>query len=342
MGLEKGGARFAAFDLWGAEFNGEYIPDVGGAAHIAIVNGAEPVNYLSIIPSANQFNVKLLSGAGTEMVVADPDGNLIRQPILPPRLGGNAYLISDWDLATNNGWYAGSPGTLNSPADTRWFVGEVVSQNPAIYATQTVHDFTLDSPDDTCTFRREFNNGVWGPWYRLLLSQAELDVRYSQKGSGGFEAGTTTVFYQATAPVGWTQVVDPVCHDRALRIVNTAGGTGGAGMGFSQAFTSRAVPLVDHNHAVYDPGHAHGINDPSHAHVNLRSPNNNQQAQGGHGAGCNSGLEYMGTEAAVTGVWVGASGANLGIYYASQSGQATGSTMDFAVQHLDFILCQKN
>lgn len=79
-------------------------------------------------------------------------------------------------------------------------------------------------------------------------------------GGIGIESGTKMVFYQASAPSGWTAVA---VNDKFLRVV-TAGGTGGTTGGTVAASTSLA-----HTHAV--ASHTHDLGDhthstPNHAH----------------------------------------------------------------------------
>jgi hypothetical protein len=62
-----------------------------------------------------------------------------------------------------------------------------------------------------------------------------------------FAAGTTLLFYQASAPTGWTQVTTQ--NNKALRVVSgTGGGTGGTSS-FTAVFASRSVPLPNHTHS---------------------------------------------------------------------------------------------
>lgn len=73
-------------------------------------------------------------------------------------------------------------------------------------------------------------------------------------------SGTRMVFYQASAPVGWTAV--PI-NDKFLRVV-TAGGTGGSTGGTVAASTSLA-----HTHTVASHTHTmatHTHTTPNHAH----------------------------------------------------------------------------
>lgn len=69
-----------------------------------------------------------------------------------------------------------------------------------------------------------------------------------------FPVGTAMVFYQASAPVGWTQVATQ--NDKALRVVS---GTGG-GVGGTHGLSS--PPSLTHTHA--GPSHSHS--GPNHTH----------------------------------------------------------------------------
>ncbi len=104
---------------------------------------------------------------------------IIADARLPARLRAAALIITDWNNATQNGWYMAS-GADNAPtADATWYKGNVEVHN-ASWLTQTVTAFTLDSPADTRTWRRECNSGSWGPWYRLRLSEAEQSALYQR------------------------------------------------------------------------------------------------------------------------------------------------------------------
>jgi len=76
-------------------------------------------------------------------------------------------------------------------------------------------------------------------------------------------SGTKMVFYQASAPVGWTAVA---LNDKFLRVV-TAGGTGGSTGGTVAASTSLAHTHIVASHTHTGPSHTHTIsNDGSHSH----------------------------------------------------------------------------
>lgn len=92
---------------------------------------------------------------------------------LPTRLRGTAASITDWDDAQANGWYMAS-NAANAPVEGAvWFLGSVENHGAVGWCTQTVHAFSTDAESDTSTYRRDRNNGVWGTWYRLRLSETE-------------------------------------------------------------------------------------------------------------------------------------------------------------------------
>jgi hypothetical protein len=113
---------------------------------------------------------------------------------LPARLGPTANPITDWNLATTNGWYMQS-NALNAPA-TGWFIGFVEAHN-ALWITQTVHAFTGDASTNTNVWRRSGNDSggvlTWQPWYKLQLSQAEQDARYPLISSKGAANGIASL-----------------------------------------------------------------------------------------------------------------------------------------------------
>ena len=69
-----------------------------------------------------------------------------------------------------------------------------------------------------------------------------------------FPAGTKTIFYQATAPVGWTA---EAINDKFIRVVNS-GGTGGSTGGTMAASTNLThTHTMAHTHTV--PAHDHDL-----------------------------------------------------------------------------------
>jgi len=101
-----------------------------------------------------------------------------------------------------------------------------------------------------------------------------------------FPSGTKMVFFQASAPTGWTQ--DTANNDKALRVVSgTGGGTGGTHGLSSPPSTAHTHTGGSHTHST--PNHNHGDNFavashtlatsriPSHSH-NVPMSNDYQNA----------------------------------------------------------------
>jgi hypothetical protein len=61
----------------------------------------------------------------------------------------------------------------------------------------------------------------------------------------GFSSGTTILFYQASAPTGWTQVT--ALNDYALRLVSGTGGSTGGTTAFSTVFTNQTPSFTGSN-----------------------------------------------------------------------------------------------
>ena len=87
--------------------------------------------------------------------------------------------------------------------------------------------------------------------------------------------GTTMLFMQASAPVGWT--LDTTHDDKALRIVNTAGGTSGGTRSFGTVFTTTTATTLDtHTHNITIAGKILSSAEsglPSHSHTIGRAIN---------------------------------------------------------------------
>jgi microcystin-dependent protein len=152
-------------------------------------------------------------------------------------------------------------------------------------------------------------------------------------------SGTAMVFYQASAPTGWTAVA---VNDKFLRVV-TSGGTGGSTGGTMAASTDLAHTHTTGNFTLTS------AEIPSHTHRLLAT----QNASSGWGS------EQYGSGASI-----GASGARAGTggsaYYASTPGgsgsasiEATGSggahnhgtsgsTAIGVFAYADIIICQKD
>lgn len=109
-----------------------------------------------------------------------------------------------------------------------------------------------------------------GGLYRFTYrSSPDAWIVHNRYAPNEFASGTSMLFYQDSAPTGWT-IVTTNTNDVALRIVSgsgAGGGTGGA-LGGTTAFTSvfaartiAAANLPDHNITITDPGHTHVVSE---------------------------------------------------------------------------------
>lgn len=122
---------------------------------------------------------------------------------LPERLRNVAKNVTDWNTEVSNGWYMGNAAANAPPALVGWAIGEVVVHDQALWVTQEVYDFTAATSSDGKRWRRHRSSGVWGAWFKVLDSQAELDARYA------------TAATQAAA--GQMSAADKIIVDRGLR-----------------------------------------------------------------------------------------------------------------------------
>lgn len=140
------------------------------------------------------------------------------------------------------------------------------------------------------------------------------------KSSPVIQVGNVTLWYQAAAPTGWT--VSNADDDKAVRIVNGTGATGGSAAGttaFSSIMAARTIlkaNLPSYNLTVTDPGHAHSIG--------FGFPQNFNNGTSTSLASFASGTT---TGSSTTGISVNSGG--------------SGTAMDFAVQYCNVIKAAK-
>lgn len=92
-------------------------------------------------------------------------------------------------------------------------------------------------------------------------------------GRHDFKPGTTMLFYNATAPLGWTKLTTQ--NDKALRVVSGSGGVSGGTNSFSTVMAQTVVgntslslaQVALHTHGFLG-GHALGVLDTSVAGAN--------------------------------------------------------------------------
>jgi len=80
---------------------------------------------------------------------------------LPPRLDIDSLLVTDWNLAVDNGWYRAAAGAANAPNATVAFYG-VVSRSTTTRVTQEVWD------TDGLQWVRFRQGSTWTSWTSLI------------------------------------------------------------------------------------------------------------------------------------------------------------------------------
>lgn len=125
-----------------------------------------------------------------ERASGQPVATTLSDGIMPGRLAAaQGSFLADANTAVSDGWYMGNAATTNQPSAT-FYLYEVVTHIANLWVTQTAHGVTTAAAANTQAFRRHMQNGVWGAWYKLQLSQTEQDARYQQIGATKLQGGT--------------------------------------------------------------------------------------------------------------------------------------------------------
>jgi len=102
--------------------------------------------------------------------------------------------------------------------------------------------------------------------------------------------GSKMLFYQASAPTGWTKLTTD--NNKTLRVVSGSGGGSGGTNTFTSAFSVRSVPVPTHNHNAnagdQSANHTHGGEAVS-ANANHTHGGNAATVNAAHNHGINSG-----------------------------------------------------
>jgi len=190
--------------------------------------------------------------------------------------------------------------------------------------------------------------------------------------SGSLPSGTRMLFYQASAPTGWTKITSH--NDKALRVVSGTGGGSGGSTAFSTVFTSRSpsgtvssslsgstdgasanISIISTNvqftisnttlTTSQMPSHTHtlnGRNDPNGdgGAVEWNSVFDTDRSGGVNSTGGSSSHTHSYTQT-VHGHPISQTDHSHNLT-GSISGTFVGDSMDFAVEYIDVIICEKD
>jgi hypothetical protein len=163
-----------------------------------------------------------------------------------------------------------------------------------------------------------------------------------------FATGTTLLFYNATAPIGWTRV--DAQNNKALRVVSGTGPTGG-GQGSSTGGTSGGTTAFTSVFASRTP--AGTVSDHILTPAEIPSHNHNPSSNGGNAfiSGPNNNSVYeldigqgfdATSPASFTQGWFRSQTTSSTGGGGAHNHGFVGAAMDFAVAYIDVILCSKD
>ena len=164
-----------------------------------------------------------------------------------------------------------------------------------------------------------------------------------------FVPGTSMLFYQAAAPVGWTK---QSINDKALRVVSGSGGSTGGTTAFSTVFAAR-TPAGTIAMSGSTASHTLTLAEiPSHTHFVVNKDSNSDQDvtptksvtyRSNAGLG-NNDYRLGSTTTVPTAGPSSSAGSGDGHIHdiGTIAGAFTGTAMDFDVQYADIIICTKD
>lgn len=142
-----------------------------------------------------------------------------------------------------------------------------------------------------------------------IAATAAAAIDATAKANAVIPSGTRMLFQQSTAPVGWTKDISH--HDKALRVVSGAAGSGGT-LDFSAAFVNGTVGLTTLTIAQI----------PAHSHTTPAFARDGSSAHLGDGGGSST----------FPGVTTGETG----------GGEAHSHTLNLDIKYVDIIIATKN
>jgi len=283
----------------------------GGSANFIWNNGTNVLTVTGQISVALGNATSIVAGGVVEAASFKCTGTVA---VLGPASSGNVALRPSGVASTTGQVVIASTGAvtvngpINLPADPTTALQAATKQYVDAKAPLGA-EYITSTADATLTNERVLTDTVTVTWDRTTAGQ----IKANAAGGGGFSSGTLLVFPQAAAPTGWTK--STTHHDKALRIVNTTGGSSAGTVAFSTLFARTATDALSLTAAQM----------PAHTHVGIAG---NAPALIGYAtyqfpAGAGFGMDVQGLQ-------------NTG------SGSAHSHGLDMRVAYVDAIICSKD
>lgn len=210
----------------------------------------------------------------------------------------------------------------------------------AVQITTACQGFTYVENLTSGLFAVTFTNGVGSP---ITLAQSARTVVITDTTNGpraaagtdpAVPSGSTMLFFDASAPSGWTK--STTHNNKAIRLVSGSGGASGGSVAFTTAFASQTPTgtVGDTTLSISQiPLHGHPFRTDA-------TPNAAGDTSGGLLISSNAPANksaYTGTPTSTNGQQIGGTGGS-----ASHTHTFAGTAMDFAVQYVDAIIAIKD
>ena len=256
---------------------------------------------------------------------ADSDVSLIHQADSGLMLSAGANATQLTLYSTDAGATVGPTINLTrdsgSPADDDRlgyinFIGDDSGGNSTSYVQMfaAVTDVT-DTEEDSEFYINTVKAGSAANNLIVRNDSVAFKVNNTVTNNQGFAENTAMLFYQSSAPTGWTK--STANNDKALRVVSGSGGSAGGSVAFSTAFASQAVSGTVGSTTLtisQIPSHNHTIRGSTVASGSAAFSASN-------GSGTSTGLTGGG---------------------GSHNHSFSGSAINLAVQYCDVIICTKD
>ena len=238
--------------------------DTSGAANAKIIrhNGTEWQVSDEIQSDWNESNANITSYINNKPTLFSGNYNdLSNKPTIPA-----AQVQSDWNATSGLGEILNKPTILTAEVDTlasvtgRGATTTTASQFQDLAVTGGLTAAFLNVKDPKIVLNSDFSgsSATEDAFVRVERgNDTDVNIKWNESsdkwqatndgsnyfdiGSGDVPIGSIMLFYQSSAPTGWTKQTDH--NNKALRVVSGNGGGSGGSVGFTSAFANHTVSI---------------------------------------------------------------------------------------------------